>query len=229
VLSAIVAAGGLLQESVEFVIGAMVIAPLLGPNVAFGLAMVLGDLGLAWRAAKAAVSGFLIVIAVAAAIGLFVPADMANPLIIARTEIKLSDIALALAAGFAASLSYTTALLPALVGVMVAVALLPPLVVFALLLGNANWWAAGRALVLVLVNIVCINLAATSVFMLQQIRPKAANQAESRRRDRACPENERRGGNILAAAAWRARFVGDGRIDSLRFSRRIAEHSPQRT
>jgi len=182
ILSAVVAAGGLLYESVEFVIGAMVIAPLLGPNVAFGLAMVLGDLKFAWQAVKASTLGYLAAFAVTVTIGIFTTVDMDNPLIVSRTRTDLSSIALALAAGFAASLSYTTALMPALVGVMVAVALLPPLVVFGLLVGNAYWREAGQAFVLVLVNIVCINLAAVSVFILQKIRPRSADQAELARK-----------------------------------------------
>lgn len=47
VLSTLVAAIGLLEDSVAVVIGAMVIAPLLGPNLAFALGTALGDLRLA--------------------------------------------------------------------------------------------------------------------------------------------------------------------------------------
>jgi len=51
VLSTIVAAIGLYYNSVAIIIGAMVIAPLLGPNMAMALATTLGDLPLLWRAA----------------------------------------------------------------------------------------------------------------------------------------------------------------------------------
>ena len=46
VLSTIVAALGLRQNSVAVIIGAMVIAPLLGPNMALALGTTLGDLSL---------------------------------------------------------------------------------------------------------------------------------------------------------------------------------------
>ena len=49
VLSTIVAAIGLRQNSVAVIIGAMVIAPLLGPNMALSLGTTLGDLSLLWR------------------------------------------------------------------------------------------------------------------------------------------------------------------------------------
>ena len=50
VLSTIVAAVGLYYNSVAIIIGAMVIAPLLGPNMALALGTTLGDLSLLRRA-----------------------------------------------------------------------------------------------------------------------------------------------------------------------------------
>jgi len=49
VLSSIVATVGLVRDSVAVVIGAMVIAPLLGPHIALAFAASLGDLKLAGR------------------------------------------------------------------------------------------------------------------------------------------------------------------------------------
>lgn len=51
------AAIGLLKDDVAVIIGAMVIAPLLGPNVALALATTLGDVKLAWNALKTNASG----------------------------------------------------------------------------------------------------------------------------------------------------------------------------
>jgi hypothetical protein len=53
ILSAIVATMGVLRDNVTVVIGAMVIAPLLGPNAALTLATTLGDGDLARTALKA--------------------------------------------------------------------------------------------------------------------------------------------------------------------------------
>ena len=52
ILSTIVAANGLMRDNATIVIGAMVIAPLLGPNVALSLATTLGDLKMARDALK---------------------------------------------------------------------------------------------------------------------------------------------------------------------------------
>ncbi len=59
ILSTIVAAVGILRNQVAITIGAMVIAPLLGPNVALSLATTLGDGNLAKKALKANLVGLV--------------------------------------------------------------------------------------------------------------------------------------------------------------------------
>jgi len=60
-LSTVVDTVGLEDDNVAVVIGAMVIAPLLGPNTAFSFATALGDRPLLWRALKTNVPGLVIV------------------------------------------------------------------------------------------------------------------------------------------------------------------------
>jgi uncharacterized membrane protein len=57
------------------------------------------------------------------------------------------------------------------VGVMVSVALLPPLTAFGMLLGAGEGKKATAALGLFLVNIICVNLAGVATFLFQGIRP----------------------------------------------------------
>lgn len=134
-----VAAIGIMQNNVPVIIGAMVIAPLLGPNVALSLATTLGDIDLAKRALKANMTGILTVLSFAAVIGYMFKVDPNIPELISRTKVSLGDVILAMAAGSAAALSLTTGVASALIGVMVAVALLPPLVVFGMLIGQGEW------------------------------------------------------------------------------------------
>jgi uncharacterized membrane protein len=63
ILSAIVAAIGLIKDNVAVVVGAMVIAPLLGPNVALALGTTLGDIPLTLRSLKTNVVGVAIAFA----------------------------------------------------------------------------------------------------------------------------------------------------------------------
>ncbi|MBN1434319.1 DUF389 domain-containing protein, partial [Candidatus Fermentibacterales bacterium] len=78
-LSAVVAAVGLSRDSIAIIIGAMVIAPLLGPNVALALATTLGDLELAGRALRENATRLLSALAVAALFGLLFRFDPQVP------------------------------------------------------------------------------------------------------------------------------------------------------
>jgi uncharacterized hydrophobic protein (TIGR00341 family) len=172
VLSSIVAAIGLLRSNSAIVIGAMVIAPLLGPNMAMALAATLGDIKLANRAKKANIFGIVTPIVLSACVGFLLKIDpMGSTEIADRTVVSTTDIVLALAAGCAGTLSFTLATASALIGVMVAVALMPPLVACGLLLGAGNWQAALGALLLAATNLICINLAGVTTFLIQGIRP----------------------------------------------------------
>ena len=171
VLSTIVATVGLLYNSVPIIIGAMVIAPLLGPNMALALGTTLGDLSLLRRALLAGLVGIGTAMALAVIIGVLVPVDPVLPEVASRTRVELGDIAVALASGCAGALAFTTGVSTTLIGVMVAVALLPPLVTFGLLLGGGQPVLAMGALSLFLLNLICVNLAGVTTFLVQGIRP----------------------------------------------------------
>ncbi len=171
VLSTIVAAVGLYYDSVAIIIGAMVIAPLLGPQMALALGTTLGDLTLLRRAFITALAGTGVVMVLAILIGMLLHVDPTSPEIASRDGVGLGDIAVALASGAAGALAFTTGVSTALIGVMVAVALLPPLVAFGLLLGGGHPAPAMGALSLFLLNLICVNLAGVTTFLAQGIRP----------------------------------------------------------
>lgn len=66
----------------------------------------------------------------------------------------------------------TTGLSTTLVGVMVAVALLPPTATLGMLLGSGQPGLAGGAALLLAVNVVCVLLAAMMVFLVKGIKPR---------------------------------------------------------
>lgn len=174
-LSTVVAAIGLIESNVAVVIGAMVIAPLLGPNLAFGLGTALGDVSLMRKSVLTNATGIALAVALSVGIAMiwpFGPFDVLSPEIASRTQVGLDSVALALASGAAAALSLTTGLSSVLVGVMVAVALLPPAVTLGLMLGHGNFNLAFGAGLLLAVNLVCVNLACKVVFMIKGIHPR---------------------------------------------------------
>jgi uncharacterized hydrophobic protein (TIGR00341 family) len=171
-LSTIVATIGLATSSTAVLIGAMVIAPLLGPNMALALASTLGDMSLAKSAIKANIFGVTLAFLVASIAGWLFDLNLESPEILTRTDLHLEDLLLALAAGGAGALAFTSGVPASLVGVMVAVALLPPLAVCALMITSGNWEAARGAAMLLSGNLVCVNLAGIVTFLLSGVAPR---------------------------------------------------------
>lgn len=172
ILSALVAGVGLLRDDVAVIIGAMVIAPLLGPNVSLALAATLADARLGWNSLKTNVTGLVAALTIATLLGLIFTVDPESEQILRRTLVGPGDIAVALAAGSAGVLAFTRGIPATLIGVMVAVALLPPLVSFGLLLGAGYERLAIGAAILTFTNLICVNLAGIVTFLMQGIRPR---------------------------------------------------------
>jgi uncharacterized hydrophobic protein (TIGR00341 family) len=181
VLSSIVAAIGLLENNIAVIICAMVIAPLLGPNIAFALGAALGDSELIWKSLKAIISGVVLSIVVALLIGFIWPSPMNGHELLSRTDADYAGTAIALASGAAAALSLVSGTSGVLVGVMVAVALMPPAVTIGLTLSTGSTNLALGACLLLAVNIVCINLSAKLVFLIKGIRPRSWLEARKAR------------------------------------------------
>jgi len=171
ILSTIVASFGILRNNVVFIIAAMVIAPVLGPNVALSLATTLGDVDLFRKALRTLAIGVLTALVFSIFLGLVLNIDPHVPELISRTDVNFGDVVVALAAGSAAALSFTTGLMSALIGVMVAVALLPPLVAMGMLAGSGHWKMALGSFLLFLANFICVNLSGVITFIVQGIRP----------------------------------------------------------
>lgn len=180
-LSTIVAAIGLIEDNIGVVIGAMVIAPLLGPNLALALGTALGDTSLMWLALRTTLAGLGLALGMSLVIGWLWPINLESHELVSRTDVGLDSIALALASGAAAVLSVTTGLPAVLVGVMVAVALLPPTATFGLMLGAQQPGLAVGAGLLLAVNVVCVNLAAKVVFLAKGVRPRTWLEKEKAR------------------------------------------------
>ncbi len=172
VLSSIVAAVGLARDDVAVVIGAMVIAPLLGPNVAMSLAVTLGDLKLLRRALLTNIIGVSVALVIALLMGVVFSIDPTVPAIESRTHLRIGDLVLALAAGSAGTFAFTRGMSGTVIGVMVAVALMPPLVTLGMLVGGGEFRLALGAFSLLAANVVCVNLAGVGTFLAQGVRPR---------------------------------------------------------
>ncbi len=172
ILAAIVAAVGLSHDNTAAVIGAMVVAPLLAPNMAIALGLVLGDLSLVRRALITTGTGFALTLSLALLLGWLIGVDPATPELASRTEVGIWDLVLALAAGCAGALAFTTGAPTYLTGVMVAVALLPPTVASGMLVSAGDFRGAGSALLLAFGNVTAVTLAAILTFGWRGMSPR---------------------------------------------------------
>ena len=179
VLSTIVVTIGLSEDNIAVVVGAMVIAPLLGPNIALSFAASIGNRKLILKSLNSIIVGILISIFFGFVISSISELNYLSKAILDRTSIGIGDIVLALASGAAAALSMTTGVSAALVGVMVSVALLPPAASFSILIANGEYKLATGALMLLIINTVCVQLAGNIVFIAQGIKARTLEERDS--------------------------------------------------
>ncbi|TAJ98342.1 TIGR00341 family protein [bacterium] len=163
----IVARAGLFANSPAVVIGAMVIAMLLGPITGIALALVDGDTRLLRMALAAEIGGVIIVVATAFIGGKIFQHVPLTDEIMARTAPNLLDLIIALAGGAAGA--YATAsrhVSVGLVGVAIATALVPPLSSSGILLARGESQLAFGVFLPALTNIVAIQFASSGMFWL---------------------------------------------------------------
>lgn len=180
-VSVVIATAGLLLNSAAVVVGAMVIAPLIGPAMATSVGTVLQDRDLFIRGTKLQAIGFGIAVVSAAAFALFVKSTHLVPpgidvasidQIRERLAPDFLALAIALGAGVAGAFSLSAGVSSALVGVMIAVALVPPTAVIGIGIAWGRPVVVVGSLVLVLLNFVSINLAALVTLWYQGYRPE---------------------------------------------------------
>ena len=170
-LSTIVAVVGILKNNVAIIISSMIIAPLLSPNIALSFSMSIADMELAKKSIKNLFFGIALVLALSIFLGNIYPISPDNPQILSRMNLGAMDVIIALCAGIVGALSTVSGISSVVVGVMIAVALLPPLVAFGLTLGAGYFDESVPILLLFLINIISINLSSSVVFYMYGISP----------------------------------------------------------
>ncbi|MGV8985014.1 MAG: TIGR00341 family protein [Cypionkella sp.] len=175
-ISAVVAALGMIENNVAAIIGAMVIAPLLGPLLGSILGIALGERDLIAKSLIASVSGIALALAIGVVLGVVLRFEPGTTELASRAKAGFGDIALALAAGAAAALSLTAGAEATLVGVMVAVALIPPATAIGLFLGKGQWSMAGSSAILLAVNLAALHLSGQLVFLVRGVKPRTRHR-----------------------------------------------------
>lgn len=180
-ISAIVAVAGILTDAAAVVVGSMVIAPLIGPAMATSVGTVLDEEDLFRRGLFRQLSGFLIAVVAATAMaggvryaGLIPPGTDLSTIgqFASRSRPDVLSLAVALGAGAAGAISLTSGISTALVGVMIAAALIPPIGVVGIGIAYGQPAAILGAGALVVVNLLAINLTALGVLVAQDYQPR---------------------------------------------------------
>ena len=173
VLSSGLASLGLLEDSTAVVIGAMLVAPLMGPLIGAGLALAQGNLALYRKSVGVALLGLLSGFAVSVVMGLLNPGFEPSLEVEARGNPDILDLGVAVLSGFVAAYALgRPGLANTLAGVAIAAALVPPLCVVGIGLTNDQPVVAANSAILLLTNVVAIILSAAGAFSLLGIRGK---------------------------------------------------------
>lgn len=179
-LSAVVAAAGLLLDSPAIVVGSMVIAPQVGSALVASVGTALDDRKLIRKGLWGQLGGLLLAILSATAFGVSLRSLAFVAPVLDVTTVQqigqrispgLLSLAVAICAGAAGAVGLATALPVSLVGVMIAAALIPA----AAAVGIGIAWGlpsvATGALVMLVINAASINLAGVVTLWLFGYRP----------------------------------------------------------
>lgn len=179
-LAAVIAGYGLLADSAAVVIGAMLVAMMLGPISGIALAFIDNRWILLQTALKTLALGVVMIFSIGVVLGLI---NFNMPLtseILSRTQPTVIDLMIALAGGAAGAFaSISPRLSVAVVGVAVATALVPPLVASGILLAHAELRHSANAFLLALTNMVAIQISSSLVLWIAGFRRGSNEQVQS--------------------------------------------------
>jgi len=166
-LAGIIASYALLAGSTSGVIGAMLVAMLLGPIAGLSLSLVDGDHALFKKSTLSLAGGIGIVALCALIIGLMHYDMPISNEMLSRTNPNYLDLMIALAGGAVGAYAVISPRIPnAIVGVAIATALVPPLCTGTIFISRGDWEHALGAYLLTGANIVAIQFSSSVVLWL---------------------------------------------------------------
>jgi uncharacterized hydrophobic protein (TIGR00271 family) len=167
-LSSVIATLGLLADSVAIIIGAMIIAPLMGPILGIAYSATVANRRLLRRSILTLSTGIILTVVTSWLTTLIVGLRTVSPEILSRTNPTLLDLGIALAAGAAGAFANSRRrIADALPGVAIAVALVPPLSVIGIGLALTQETLSLGAFLLFATNLISIIFSGGLVFLFQ--------------------------------------------------------------
>ena len=174
-ISTVVALVGLISNSVAIIIGAMLISPLMSPISSIALNSVLGRPKEVKQSiifgAKLLSSSILLATAITLVLSMIIHVEV-TPEIQSRTKERPSTIIVAIMLGIAGGLALITAIPEIIVGVAIAVALVPPATVTGIGIGLGSRDIAVGAFLTLFSSIIGLVIGFLIVFLLKRVRPR---------------------------------------------------------
>jgi len=165
-VSTLIACFGLIANSTAVVIGAMLVAPLMTPIFGISLALVRGETHLFGRAVQAEIVGVATSVAMGVLLGLMLGYFEPTPEMLSRTKPNLLDLLVAILAGFAGAYALVDVKIsPALPGVAISTAIVPPLANTGLCLSLGEVSGGMGSFLLFLANFLSILLISSATFI----------------------------------------------------------------
>ena len=166
-VSTLIASFGLIANSTAVVIGAMLVAPLMTPIFGISLALVRGEPLLLGRAARAEVIGMVAAVSMGFVLGFLLGDIEPTAEMLSRTRPNLFDLFVAVLAGFAGAYALVDEKIsPALPGVAIATAIVPPLANAGLCLSLGEVSGGIGSFLLFFANFLSILIVASVTFVL---------------------------------------------------------------
>lgn len=221
IMSCLIASLGLIQNSVAVVIGAMIVAPLMGPILGFAAGTLWGSGKAMFEALTTLLKGIIIVIGITSFMAIIIPMSELSSEILARTKPGVADIIIAVASGVIGAYGYVNNRISSSIpGVAISVALMPPLCTVGIGIGLSDWEVARGAALLFSINLVGISFAALIVFYLVKLYPHVENQEKIAKAKRRFLRNVIISSIILAAIAFpMGYFTIDSIFETLKTNR----------
>jgi uncharacterized hydrophobic protein (TIGR00271 family) len=174
VAAASLSALGLRLDSAVVIIGAMLVAPLMSPIVAVGLAVAQGDGKLLGMASRSVMRGTVLALAAAFLLGLLLPAGEVTGEMAKRANPSALDLVVAVVSGCAGAYALSRkGVSSSLPGVAIAVSLVPPLATAGVAIAMGEQAVASGSFLLFLVNLAAVATASGVVFVWMGFSPEA--------------------------------------------------------
>ena len=174
IIAAFIAGAGLILNSTAIIIGSMIISPLMGPILGVSYGMISKNYNLV----KKGIFGQLISVIIAIGIGVLLASlaflTYSSPSItnemMSRNFPTIFDLIVSIGAGLAVGFAITGKIQSSLVGIAIAISLMPPAVNIGVTLIYGNLFLSLGSFVLLMSNILAINLMAILIFKLKKIK-----------------------------------------------------------